>query len=197
MSTKKPVFAAVAVVGMAVAGAGAWWYQSQPMKPVDGSGSAAAAPQGGASAPAGTPKPVGVELAKAETMRLQDDAQAVGTLRSRQSVMLRPEVAGRITALGFSDGAQVRKGQLLVQLDDALQRAELAQANAQLAVAKANHERNKELVAQKFVAQRVVDESAAALQVVQAQVTLAQAKLGRMAIVAPFNGTLGDRKSVV
>lgn len=193
MSTKKPVFAAVAVVGMAVAGAGAWWYQSQPMKPVDGSGSAAAAPQGGASAPAGTPKPVGVELAKAETMRLQDDAQAVGTLRSRQSVMLRPEVAGRITALGFSDGAQVRKGQLLVQLDDALQRAELAQANAQLAVAKANHERNKELVAQKFVAQRVVDESAAALQVVQAQVTLAQAKLGRMAIVAPFNGTLGLR----
>ena len=107
--------------------------------------------------------------------------------------MMRPEVAGRITALGFADGAQVRKGQLLVQLDDVLQRAELAQANAQLAVAKANHERNKELLAQKFVTQRVVDESAAALQVVQAQVALAQAKTGRMAIVAPFSGTLGLR----
>jgi len=85
----------------------------------------------------------------------------------------------------------VRKGQLLVQLDDTLQRAELAQAQAQLAVAKANHERNKDLLAQRFVAQRVVDESAAALQVVQAQLALAQAKTARMAVVAPFAGTLG------
>lgn len=191
MRNRKPVYAVVAVVGMAVAGAAAWKYQSQPIKPVEGG--AAAAPQAGSSAPAGAAKPAGVELAKVETLRLQDDAQAVGSLRSRQSVMLRPEVAGRITALGFSDGAAVRKGQLLVQLDDALQRAEMAQAQAQLAVAKTNYERNKELLAQKFVAQRVLDESAAALQVVQAQVALAQAKLARMAIIAPFNGTLGLR----
>ena len=53
-------------------------------------------------------------------MRLTDDAQAVGSLRSRQGVVLRPEVSGRITQLNFRDGERVRKGQLLVQFDDQL-----------------------------------------------------------------------------
>lgn len=126
-------------------------------------------------------------------MRLQDDAQAVGTLRSRQSVMLRPEVAGRVQQLGFVDGARVRKGQMLVQLDDTLQRAEVSQAQAQVSIAQANYQRNKDLVAQNFVAQRVLDESAANLQVAQAQLALANARLTRMRIVAPFDGTLGIR----
>lgn len=196
MSTKKPVYTALAVLGIAVASGAAWWLQNRPMKPVEG-GAVAAPVQTPVSAPTMAPKAAGVELAKVETLRLQDDAQAVGSLRSRQSVMVRPEVAGRITALGFSDGANVRKGQLLVQLDDTLQRAEVAQAQAQLAIARANYERNKELLAQSFVAQRLVDESAANLQVVQAQLALAQAKLARMAILAPFAGTVGLRTANV
>jgi membrane fusion protein (multidrug efflux system) len=134
-----------------------------------------------------------VEVAKVQRTSLQDDAQSVGSLRSRQSVMLRPEVAGRVMRLGFQDGAVVRKGQVLVQLDDTLQRAELSQAQAQVSIAEANFKRNQELVAQNFVAQRVLDESAANVQVVQAQLSLAQARLGRMAIVAPFDGTVGLR----
>ena len=59
----------------------------------------------------------------------------------------------------------MRRGQLLVQLDDTLQRAELSQAQAQLSIARANLKRNEELLAQNFVAARVVDESRAALQV--------------------------------
>jgi len=138
-------------------------------------------------------RPAGVEVAKVQRTSLQDDAQSVGSLRSRQSVMLRPEVAGRVMRLGFQDGAVVRKGQVLVQLDDTLQRAELSQAQAQVSIAEANFKRNQELVAQNFVAQRVLDESAANVQVVQAQLSLAQARLGRMAIVAPFDGTVGLR----
>jgi RND family efflux transporter MFP subunit len=134
-----------------------------------------------------------VEVAKVETMSLRDDAQAVGTLRSRQSVMLRPEIAGRIKELGFTDGARVRKGQMLVQLDDALQRADLRQALAQVSIAKANLKRNEELVAQNFVAKRVLDESAASLQVAEAQLGLSCARLSRMVLLAPFDGTLGIR----
>jgi membrane fusion protein (multidrug efflux system) len=134
-----------------------------------------------------------VEVAKAERATLQDDAQSVGSLRSRQSVMLRPEVAGRVKELHFADGARVRKGQLLVQLDDTLQRAELSQALAQVSIAQANYKRNQELVAQNFVAQRVLDESAATLQVAQAQQALGEARLARMAIMAPFDGTVGLR----
>jgi len=167
-------YPAVAAIGIAVAGGAAWWYQSQVKGPKEvlanngaTSGAAAPAPKTGASG-AGAPRVAGVEVAKVEKMTLQDDAQSVGTLRSRQSVMLRPEVAGRISQIGFADGARVRKGQLLVQLDDTLQRAELSQARAQMSIAQANHKRNVELVAQNFVAQRVLDESTANLQVVQA-----------------------------
>lgn len=134
-----------------------------------------------------------VEVAKVQSVTLQDDAQSVGSLRSRQSVMLRPEVAGRIAQIGFVEGQRVRKGQLLVQLDDVLQKAELSQAQAALSIAQANLKRNEELVAQAFVAQRVLDESRAALQVAQAQVALAQARLARMRVVAPFDGTVGLR----
>lgn len=178
---------------MLALGAGAWWYQSRPLQPTPASGAGPVAAPNAGGAGAGAAQPVAVEMAPVQTLRLQDDAQAVGSLRSRQSVVLRPEVAGRIVALGFHDGAPVRKGQVLVQLDDTLQRAELAQAQAQLAVARANHQRNTELVAKNFVTQRVLDESAANVQVVQAQTELAQARLARMAVRAPFDGTVGLR----
>lgn len=189
-------YIAVAIVGMAVASGAAWWYQSKPQGPQEmgaqAADKAAGKSTGGAGA-AGAPKPAGVEVGKVERITLQDDAQSVGTLRSRQNVMLRPEVAGRVRELHFADGARVRKGQLLVQLDDTLQRAELRQAQAQVSIAQSNFKRNQDLVAQNFVAQRVLDESGANLQVAQAQLALAEARLARMAIVAPFDGTVGLR----
>jgi len=179
----------LAVLGLALALGGAWWWQQQPRTSgVSGSAGAAPAPrsEGGAG-------PVSVEITAVKTARLQDDAQAVGSLRSRQAVTLKPETAGRVARIAFADGQTVKRGALLVQLDDTLQRAELSQASAQLSIARANLKRNEELLAQSFVAARVVDESRAALQVAEAQVDLAQARLQRMRITAPFDGTLGLR----
>ncbi len=192
---------AFAVAGIAVAAVGGWWYQNKPVASSAPSTSAGptAAPAGakpGAApggAPAGPPRAMGVEVAKVEQSALRDDAQTVGTLKSRQNIMLRPEVAGRVVALGFADGSQVRKGQMLVQLDDTLQRAEIQQAQAQMSIAQANHKRNQDLVAQGFIAQRSLDESQANLQVAQAQVALTCARWERMRIVAPFSGTVGLR----
>jgi membrane fusion protein (multidrug efflux system) len=181
---RKIIYPLAAVIGISVASGVAWWYQSKPKVAQEiAAGPAASAPT----------RAAGVEVALVKKVSLQDDAQSVGSLRSRQSVMMRPEVAGRVSALGFGDGARVRKGQLLVQLDDTLQRAELRQAQAQLSIAQAALKRNQELVAQNFVAQRVLDESQANMQVAQAQQALAQAKLARMAIRAPFDGTVGLR----
>ncbi|MFM1906580.1 MAG: Multidrug resistance protein MdtE precursor [Pseudomonadota bacterium] len=188
----------VAAVGIAAVSGAAWWYQNQPQQPKE----AGAAPASGLPAPAtagaggaagGPARPAGVEVAKVEKATLRDDAQAVGTLRSRQNVMLRPEVPGRVRALGFSDGARVRRGQVLVQLDDALQRAEVRQSMAQVSIAKANFKRNQELVAENFVAKRVLDESAAALEVAEAQGALSCARLARMVVLAPFDGVVGLR----
>jgi membrane fusion protein (multidrug efflux system) len=122
---------------------------------------------------------------------LTDDVQAVGSLKSSQGVMLRPEVSGRIARLGFTDGQRVRRGQLLVQLDDTLQRAQLQQAEAQASIARTNLQRSRELLAQNFVSQSAVDQNAAGLQVAEAQVALAQAQLARMKVMAPFDGTAG------
>ncbi len=192
----KIVYSVVAVVGIAAASGAAWWYQSQPKGPKEIAGAAASGQGGGAVSPAAAasaPRAAGVEVARVERVTLQDDAQSVGSLRSRQSVMMRPEVPGRVKELGFSDGATVRRGQLLVQLDDTLQRAEIKQAQAQVSIAQANFKRNQELVAQSFVAQRVLEESSANLQVAEAQLALACARLSRMAILAPFDGTVGIR----
>jgi membrane fusion protein (multidrug efflux system) len=177
MNTKKWLLGVLALV---LAGGVAWWLQ-QPTAP---------APRAAGGAPARGGPPA-VEIAKVQTLRLQDQTQAVGTLMARQSVTLRPEVSGRVSRIAFKDGSPVRQGQLLVQLDDALQRAELSQARAQLSIAQANTQRNEELVAQNFVSQRVLEESRANLQVALAQVDLAQARLARMGIVAPFSGTAG------
>jgi membrane fusion protein (multidrug efflux system) len=124
-------------------------------------------------------------------MTLVDETQAVGSLRSRQGVMLRPEVAGRVKQIFFNDGQRVRKGQLMVQLEDQLQQAQVAQARAELSIAEANHKRNQELVAQNFISQRSLDESAAALEVSRAKLSLAQATLQRLQVLAPFDGITG------
>jgi membrane fusion protein (multidrug efflux system) len=182
MASKK-MYSVVAIVGIVGASTLAWWMQN----PKADAGAAGA----------GGPKSVGVEITQVKKVTLRDDAEAVGTLRSSQNIMLRPEVAGRVLSLGFVDGARVRAGQVLVQLDDTLQRAELQQSLAQMSVARANHKRNQELVAQNFIAQRALDESSAALQVADAQLGLACARLERMRLVAPFNGVVGIRNTNV
>ncbi|HSV47490.1 MAG TPA: efflux RND transporter periplasmic adaptor subunit [Ramlibacter sp.] len=188
----KPLYTVVAVAGIALASGAAWWYQNKPAKTAE---TAAAAPAGGnGTGPTGNggpARPPAVEVAKVELARLTDDAQAVGTLRSRQSVMLKPEVSGRITKMNFRDGERVRKGQLLVQLDDQLPLAQVQQAQAELSIARANHKRNQDLVAQNFISQRSVDESAANLQVADAKLALAQATAARLRILAPFDGIAG------
>ena len=203
------------VVALAGAGGAAWWLQNKTGAaavlaggPAAAGGSASgpgagAAAGAGPNAPggagpnagpnAGRGGPVAVEVGKVEVARIEDDALAVGSLRAVQGVMLRPEVSGRISRLGFTDGQRVKKGQLLVQLDDALQQAQLQQAQAQASIARTNLQRNRELLAQNFVSQSVVDQAQAALDVAQAQVAVNQAQLQRMAMLAPFDGLAGIR----
>ena len=191
----KAIYPLFAAVGIATLGAGAWWYQNQPAKAnVDAqSGSASPTAQRPASAAgAGGGKPT-VEVAQVVLMNLVDESQTVGSLRSRQGVVLRPEVSGRIAQLNFRDGDRVKKGQLLVQLDDQLTVAQVQQAQAELNIALANNKRNEDLVSQNFISRRTLDESAAAQQVAEAKLALARATAARLKIIAPFDGLAGIR----
>ncbi len=182
----------IAVVGISAAGGTAWWVQNKGagsgLQPAATSSAAAPSAAGGGPAAGG---PIPVEVGRVTVTRIEDDAQSVGSLRSRQGVMLRPEVSGRIARIGFRDGQRVKRGQLLVQLDDTLQRAQLQQSQAQASIARTNLQRNRELMAQNFVSASAVDQSAAALEVAEAQVALSQAQLARMRIEAPFDGVAG------
>lgn len=181
----------VAVAGIAAAAGIAYWYQNVRPERAVAAQSADAMPSRGAAASRGAGEAVTVEVAKVERRALQDDVNTVGSVRSLQSVVLRPEVSGRIDRLGFADGQRVRKGQVLVQLDDTLQQAQLMQAQAQASIARTNLQRNRELIGENFVSQSAVDQSAAALEVAMAQVALAKAQVTRMRIVAPFDGIAG------
>ncbi len=182
----KKKYALVAVAGICMASGLAWWLQHKPAHPA----SSSAAPSAPAGAAGGQRVPA-VEVAKVQAVTLVDEAQSVGSLRSRQGVMIRPEVAGRVKAIAFTEGQRVQKGQLLVQLDDQLQAAQVAQARAEMSIAEANHKRNQDLVAQNFISKRTVDESAAALDVARAKLELAVATQQRLRIVAPFDGVTG------
>jgi membrane fusion protein (multidrug efflux system) len=154
-------------------------------------GQAGAAPGGGA--PRGPRGPVQVEAEKAQTMPLAEEVFAVGTLRANESVMVRPEMAGRVVQVRFSDGAQVKQGDLLIALDGSVLSAQAEQTRAELALSRANHERTADLAQRNFVSQSAKDQAAANLSVQEARLRLAEAQLSKTRIHAPFSGQLGLR----
>jgi len=151
---------------------------------VSGPGAAAKGPGG----------PVTVEVAKVATATVEEDVDAVGTLRSNEAVVVRPEISGRIERLNFTEGAPVQKGQVIVALDDSVPAAELAQAKANLALADSNYQRPQALEKQKFVSATAKDQALNGLRVAQANVQLAEARLAKTKIVAPFGGIIGIRQ---
>ena len=190
----KAIYTVVAVAGIAAASGAAWWYQKPRVVDLAPARTAASVPGQGTVSPGASAKPPSVEVAQVELARLLDDTRTVGSLRSSRSVVVRPEVSGRITQLNFTDGQRVRKGQVLVQFDDQLPQAQIQQSQAELSIAQANQKRNQELVAQNFISQRSLDESAANLQVALAKLALAKATAARLRIVAPFDGIAGIRQ---
>jgi membrane fusion protein, multidrug efflux system len=149
----------------------------------------------GTAGPAGGPRggPANVEVARVERVALIEDAVAAGTLRANESVLLRSEVAGRIARVNFTDGARVARGTVLIGLDASIAVAEVEQSKAELGLAQANFQRTSELAERNFVSQSAKDQAAANLAVLEARLKLAQARLAKSEIRAPFNGMMGLR----
>jgi len=151
------------------------------------------AASGAANSSATPAAPVRVEVAAVKEIPFARGLSAVGSLRSDESVVLRPEVAGRIQSIEFKEGQPVKRGDVLLRLDDSVPRAELAQARANLTLAQSHYRRAVELQGKGFVSQQARDEAASTLKVQEAAVTLAQARLDKMTITAPFGGIVGLR----
>ncbi|MBK8523205.1 MAG: efflux RND transporter periplasmic adaptor subunit [Betaproteobacteria bacterium] len=193
--SKSKRFRVIALVAAGLIALAVYAYFANRTPSVASMPAGAAAPGGkpGAGGPPAGGFPMAVELVTVAPTSLSIDVSAVGSLRSNESVTLRPETAGRISSIGFKDGMAVAKGAVLVALDDAMQAAELAQARANLELARSTQKRNEDLHQRKFISGQALDSSAATLRVQEAAVALAQAKLAKTRIRAPFAGVVGIR----
>lgn len=200
MNRTAPIAAGI-LLALLFAGAGYWVGQRQSggkVGPAEGPAATGPAPRAGVpGGPAGGPPGVAVELARVAKLSLPQGVTAVGSLRSNESVLVRPEISGRIAEFTFTEGQGVTKGTVLVRLDGSVARAELQQAKANLVLAQAKIERAIDLQGKGFISSQARDEAENNLKVAQAGVALAEAKLAKTEIIAPFSGVLGLRSASV
>lgn len=143
-----------------------------------------------AKAPA---RPVAVEAARVTVDTVIEELQAVGTLQPNEAVTVAPEIAGRIERIAFKEGQAVKAGEVLVELDAAILKAELSKARSDLVLAKANQERAITLAGQGMGTIRARDEAQGAFQAAQANLELAEARLEKATLRAPLSGIVGLR----
>lgn len=171
----------IAIVIVTLAGAGMWLHRDD--RPI------------GEAKAALTPKHAGiaVETAAAESGSVVEDIRAFGTLVANEFVVISPEVPGRIARINFLETDRVQVGQVLIELDAEILSAELARARSELALATANHERAHTLARQGTGTLRARDEAEAGFHAARANLTLAEARLSKSVITAPFAGVVGFR----
>ena len=147
-----------------------------------------------AQAAATSPNPgVPVEVGAVESMTVNEEVEALGTLAADESIIIASEIAGRVISLGFREGERVQEGQELVKLDTAILDAELKQAQADLSLARDTHDRNRSLVSRGAGTQVALEQATAQLASQEARVQLVQSKLAQATIKAPFTGVVGLR----
>jgi membrane fusion protein, multidrug efflux system len=142
---------------------------------------------------AGGPPPTAVDAATVSLAPFAKTISAVGSLRSDEAVIIRPEVSGRIAEIGFREGQRVVKGSVILKLDQAVQRAEMQQADANLSLSKSRIERSRDLHAKGFISSQALDDAESAYKVAKATTDLAGARLTKLEIKAPFSGIVGLR----
>jgi multidrug efflux system membrane fusion protein len=137
-----------------------------------------------ASGPAAAPPAPEVTVATVIAKPLRDFEEFTGRLQAVDSVEIRPRVSGFIDSVQFTEGARVKKGQLLFRIDPRPFQAEvnrlsaeLRRARSQSALAESNHQRGQRLVSQKLISQQDFDQLATAASTATDEIGSAQAQL--------------------
>jgi len=139
------------------------------------------------------PKPTTVTAEAARVEQWRPELTAIGTLRAIQGVAIAPQAAGDVTAIHFESGDDVEAGALLINIDDSVEQADLANGLAQLKNADSTLARQRTLVAQGNTPQSTVDTAIATRDSAAATVERTRAVIAQKAIKAPFAGRLGLR----
>jgi membrane fusion protein (multidrug efflux system) len=184
----KPLPLAAALVAVAVVGGLSYWAGTRSASD-PAPAPAAAAPAKGAGGPPG----ITIEAVRPTAVRLPQSITTVGSLRSDEAVIVRPEIAGRVAEINFREGQRVTRGQVLFRLDDSVQKADLERARANLVLSKSKFDRAADLREKGFISGQAKDEAENGLKVAQADVELAAARLAKTEIRASFGGLVGLR----
>lgn len=122
-----------------------------------------------------------------------DRIEALGTLKANESVELSATVTDMVTSIHFEDGQRVKKGDLLVKLDDAEEQALLAEEEAYVSEARQQVNRLEPLIAEGAASKTRMDERQRELASAQARAEAIKAQIANRHIRAPFDGVVGLR----
>jgi membrane fusion protein (multidrug efflux system) len=143
---------------------------------------------------ANVPPPATVTSEQARTEKWVEQLSSIGTLFSSHGVDVTSQVAGIVTEVHAASGSDVEQGALLVQLDIAVEQADLASAKAVLAEAEVAFQRQSDLIAKKVTSEASVDTARTKRDTAQAAVNKIEAVIAQKTIKAPVSGRLGIRK---
>lgn len=138
--------------------------------------------------------PATITSAEAGTALWRDTLDSVGTLVAIRGAELATEVPGTVEAIHFDNGAQVEAGAIILTLDSAPDRAELAELEAARNLAELELRRADSLVAQRNISEAELDQRASQLEQARARVAAQQARIEQKSLRAPYAGRLGIRR---
>ena len=150
--------------------------------------------QSGSRFGGGQRPPTGVVTSTLSAEPIIDEIEALGTARANESVEIKPRIASLVTRIAFEEGDSVDSGDLLVELENSEIRANLAIAEASLVESRSIYERSRSLSSSKVISDAELEQLRAAMQVDEATVEAAKARLQNTFIRAPFAGRMGLRR---
>lgn len=138
--------------------------------------------------------PAMVVTAVARSERVSHELRALGTAIANESIEVTSKTSNLVAAVRFRDGESVRRGAVLVELDPAQARADLAEANAALTESTSQYRRARDLLSTRVVSQSQYEQLEATMKADRARVDAAEARLADTVIRAPFSGRVGLRR---
>lgn len=149
--------------------------------------------QGTVSDPPSEEAPLQVQVVAVEPRLLRERLATTGTIEAGERVDVVSEISGKVEEILFDEGSVVEKGQVLVRLDDRELVAERDRATYRLELARKRERRQQTLLDDELVSQDEYDLALNQLNVLRAELELAETQLVKTEIRAPFSGVIGFR----
>jgi len=129
----------------------------------------------------------------ARPQKLENKILVTGTVLANEEIELRSEISGRIKKIFFKEGTQVKKGDMLVKIDDSDLQARLLKAQYQKKLAEEKEYRQRLLLEKEAISKQEYDIALTELNTLEAEIQLIKAEIDKTEIRAPFDGVIGLR----